>query len=84
MHELGLETQSRVFFTMRLVKRGHAGHVFAHSYHREEGWATMRTLEVIFKICDTMGFAHNKGVLHGNLKPQNVMAGRFGEVYLMD
>lgn len=84
VHELGLDAQGKVFFTMRLVKGGHAGHVFRHAYHREEGWTTTRALEVILKVCDTMGFAHDKGVLHRDLKPHNVMVGRFGEVYVMD
>ncbi|MGK0303894.1 MAG: serine/threonine protein kinase, partial [Planctomycetota bacterium] len=84
VHELGLDAEGKVFFTMRLIKGGHAGHVFHKAYHREDGWTTTRALEVILKVCDTMGFAHDKGVLHRDLKPHNVMVGRFGEVYVMD
>lgn len=84
VHELGLDSHGKVFFTMRLVKGGHAGHVFHKAFLREGGWTTTRALEVILKVCDTMGFAHDKGVLHRDLKPQNVMVGRFGEVYVMD
>ena len=41
-------------------------------------------VEALVKVCEALGYAHAKGVVHRDLKPQNVMAGRFGEVYVMD
>ncbi len=41
-------------------------------------------LEIFLKICDTIGFAHDKKILHRDLKPSNIMVGRFNEVYVMD
>src|SRR2546427_8567107 len=41
-------------------------------------------LRVIQRIAEALGFAHSQGVLHRDLKPQNVMVGAFGEVYVMD
>lgn len=41
-------------------------------------------LEVVIKVCDALGYAHQRGVFHCDVKPENVMVGQFGEVYLMD
>jgi serine/threonine protein kinase len=35
----------------------------------QRGWTTTRALEVVLKVCDTMAYAHDKGVLHRDLKP---------------
>lgn len=84
VHELGLDQNGRVFFTMRLVKGKNAGEIFQQARAAEDGWTPTRALDVILKVCDTMSYAHEKGVLHRDLKPQNIMVGRFGEVYVMD
>ncbi|MGH7898014.1 MAG: serine/threonine-protein kinase, partial [Candidatus Binatia bacterium] len=41
-------------------------------------------LDLFLKVCDAISFAHGKGVLHRDLKPDNIMVGRYGEVYVMD
>ncbi len=41
-------------------------------------------LEIFKKVVDAIGFAHDKHVLHCDLKPENVMLGQFGEVLVVD
>ena len=41
-------------------------------------------LRVFTEVCHAVHFAHARGILHLDLKPENVMVGRFGEVYLLD
>ncbi len=41
-------------------------------------------LEIFLKICDAISYAHDKKILHRDLKPGNVMIGQFNEVYVTD
>ena len=84
VHELGLDANGQVYFTMRLVRGRDLESVFTLASRGEEGWTTTRVLGVLLKVCEAMAYAHSKGVVHRDLKPANVMVGRFGEVYVMD
>ena len=84
VHELGLDSDGRVFFTMRLVKGENLRAVFEHVKAGRGGWSLVRALGVLLRACEAMSYAHDKGVIHRDLKPSNVMVGKFGEVYVMD
>jgi serine/threonine protein kinase/formylglycine-generating enzyme required for sulfatase activity len=84
VHELGIDSDGRVFFTMRLVKGRHLGQVFELARRGAEGWNQTRVLSVLLRVCEAVSYAHARQVIHRDLKPSNVMVGRFGEVYVMD
>src|SRR5262249_34239657 len=72
----------RPFFTMKLVKGQTLAHLLAaRADPRQE---RPRLLGIALKVCDTLAYAHAKGVIHRDLKPANVMVGAFGEVQVMD
>jgi serine/threonine-protein kinase len=41
-------------------------------------------LSIFVKVCDAVAFAHSRGVVHLDLKPDNIMLGPFGQVYVVD
>ncbi len=56
-----------------------------HAWWAREGDDRLRRhVEIAIAVCRALEFAHDRGVVHLDLKPDNVMIGRFGEVYLMD
>jgi len=84
IHELGLDDEGRVYFTMKLVRGRELAQIFDFVREGKEGWTVTRALGLMLKVCEAMAYAHYKGVIHRDLKPANVMIGRFGAVYVMD
>lgn len=41
-------------------------------------------VQTVLRMCDALSFAHSRGVIHCDLKPENLMVGDHGQVYLMD
>src|SRR5262249_15892429 len=84
VHEIGLDQNGRIYFTMRLVQGRDLRQIVELVHEGKDGWNQTRALGVILKVCEAMAYAHSKGVIHRDLKPANVMVGYFGEVYVMD
>lgn len=59
-----------------------AAPVFVDAQLRRE--ALTKHLLVLGQVCHALHFAHARGLVHRDVKPDNVMLGAFGEVYLVD
>ena len=84
LHDFGTTSTGRPYFTMKMVKGKTLGQVMELMHRRSGSWNLARTLGAFIKACETIAYAHDKGVIHRDLKPANIMVGKFGEVYVMD
>lgn len=86
VHDLGSRgDDANLFFTMKLVTGMTLGDVI--NKMRSGAPTTehlLRVLRIMLKVCDAVEFAHSRGVVHCDLKPENVMLGSHGQVYVMD
>ena len=82
VYELGQFKDQRPFFTMKLVKGKTLSALLEERASPEQDRA--KFLGIFEQICQTMAYAHSRGVIHRDLKPSNVMVGAFGEVQVMD
>jgi serine/threonine-protein kinase len=89
VYSLGTYDDGRPFYAMRFVE-GDSLKEAIEDYHQEHPRPDPSAVEFrkllgrFVDVCEAIAFAHSKGVLHRDLKPQNVMLGRYGETLLID
>jgi tRNA A-37 threonylcarbamoyl transferase component Bud32 len=78
VHEAGMLPDGRSYYAMKLVRGSRLDVFLAGTPHLPD---RLRTFQ---RVCEPVAFAHSRGVIHRDLKPQNIMVGEFGEVLVMD
>jgi serine/threonine protein kinase len=51
---------------------------------RRRGRPLLQLLEHLVRACNTVAYAHHVGILHCDLKPANIMIGKYGETFVVD
>jgi len=78
VYDAGTLPDGRMYYAMRLIQGRRLDEFLRHEA------ALPARLRLFEKICEAVAFAHNRGVIHCDLKPQNIMVGEFGEVFVVD
>jgi eukaryotic-like serine/threonine-protein kinase len=92
IYGLGTYADGRPFYAMRFIK-GDSLKEAADHFHADlaiKGDPGRRALELrkllrrFTDVCDAIGYAHSRGVLHRDIKPGNIIVGKDGETLVVD
>lgn len=78
VHDVGRLPDGRIFYAMKFVRGNRLDEYAAQVASLGD------RLRKFQAVCDAVAFAHAHGVIHRDLKPQNIMIGSFGEVLVLD
>ncbi len=91
VYGMGQTTDGRPFFVMRYMDRTLDAEIEAFydglaksNNTAERRRAFRRLLQRFISVCETIAYAHSKGILHCDVKPDNVLLGHHGETMLAD
>src|SRR5262249_9844121 len=90
VHDLGRDQDNEPYYVMRLIQGRTLKEVIAelHAADRRgednEELRWLRVLEIFLALFRTISFAHSRGVIHRDVKPDNVMVGKYGETMVLD
>ena len=82
VHDHGTMLSGSEFFTMKLVEGQTLAEILQNRKHEQHDLPFL--ISTFEQIAQTMAYAHSQEVIHRDIKPQNVMVGKFGEVQIMD
>jgi serine/threonine-protein kinase len=92
VYGLGTYANGRPYYAMRFI-RGDSLKEAIERFHADESLrrrSGQRSLELrkllrrFVDVCNAIEYAHQRGVLHRDLKPGNVMVGKYGETLVVD
>ncbi len=78
IYEIG-ERDGSCYFSMKFIEGGQLDAIL-----RREPMSIRRAAELLVKIARTVQFAHERGILHRDIKPGNILLDRHGEPHLTD
>jgi serine/threonine protein kinase/lipopolysaccharide biosynthesis regulator YciM len=93
VYGLGHTPDGRPFYAMRFIRGDSLKEAIRRFHHaesqpgRDPGQSALELRELLGRfvdICDAVAYAHSRGVLHRDLKPGNIMLGRYGETLVVD
>lgn len=89
IYDLGYQENGTPFYAMKLVRGTEMKDQIEELHKMPKNTAVrhrafVKLLGQFVDVCNALAFAHQRGVLHRDLKPQNVMIGGFGETLVLD
>ncbi len=87
-YELGVRPGEGLYYTMKRLDGQALSHILERLRERDPEYTghftIYRLLGFFIEICRALIYAHGRGVIHSDLKPENVVIGAYGEVTVVD
>lgn len=88
IYDVGRLESGELYYTMKRVRAHSLRDVIDGLKRRQpeivNEYGTTRLLSIFLQVCQAVHYAHDRGVVHRDLKPDNIMLGEYGEVHVMD
>jgi eukaryotic-like serine/threonine-protein kinase len=94
VYSMGHYPDGRPYYAMRFIEGMTLQEAITHYHHLsrqadarrgdQRSQEFRKLLSTFINICDTISYAHNRGVIHRDIKPGNVILGKFGETLVVD
>lgn len=92
LYGTGEAENGRLFYYMRFIDGGRLDDAIrdfhqkrpSHGHFAEQSVEFQRILTSFVSVCKTIAYAHNRGIVHCDIKPANVMLGKYGETLVVD
>jgi serine/threonine protein kinase len=92
VYGLGQYSDGRPFYAMRFIKGDNLKEAIRRFHEAEKpgrdpgerSLALRDLLRRFVDVCNAIAYAHSRGVLHRDLKPGNIMLGKYGETLIVD
>ncbi|BBM86277.1 serine/threonine-protein kinase [Candidatus Uabimicrobium amorphum] len=88
IYEMDQSSEGDILLAMKLVKGISWKDLLypqtAENKEKAKEYDLQKHLEILISVCNAVNYAHSKGIVHCDLKPENIMIGDFEEVLVMD